>query len=60
MNKQCKDCIYWDKWKFNIDIVFGYCRKNPPIVISQSALDKAIWPLVEETDWCGEFKEYDD
>jgi hypothetical protein len=35
----------------------GYCRKHHPIVFSREGRYYGGWPLVDENDLCGEFRE---
>ena len=68
-DKICRDCCYFEKWGV---AGLGHCKRFPPtipphLVIDQprprsevTALEfeKHPWstPIVEEEDWCGEFK----
>jgi hypothetical protein len=55
MNKSCANCSHFDptqKQDFaNFDL--GFCRRHAPRVgVPKVNCD---WPIVQETDWCGEF-----
>lgn len=45
----CATCIYFDSFAHDR----GVCRVHPPVV---NAMDnRAVWPVVGLTDWCGEY-----
>lgn len=54
----CVDCTYFDKEEKE-------CHKSPPRLYIKTDEDTqivqqvtvALWPFVDVTDWCGEFKE---
>jgi len=53
--KVCGSCGFYDLEKVESEKVgaIGRCRFSPP---KPSADDKgAVWPIVNATDWCGEF-----
>jgi hypothetical protein len=47
----CSVCAYYNR---PADNVLGECRRNAPSPSHSDAL--FMWPLVKESDWCGEFK----
>jgi hypothetical protein len=47
----CSDCAFSEMHEAN-DAWF-YCRKRAPSLVRG---DRAVWPIVDEGDWCGEFK----
>lgn len=34
----------------------GQCRRNPPVLIADEDGPYSTFPLIEESEWCGEFK----
>ena len=48
----CETCRYFD-YQGSLS---GLCRIGPPTVIL-GCDDRAIWPVVENSDWCGEHEE---
>ena len=76
MIKTCKNCRWYDKNHKRLSVLktknlidedlvgdcFGYCRKHKPLVFGT---DKKIvfygsWPIVNEKDFCGEFRKEED
>ena len=55
--KQCKSCRYW----FQIKSKLGECRRPAPVLVmsvtteTSEIANKAIWPRVFDTEWCGDF-----
>lgn len=44
--EKCESCLYFRT---------GQCRRNPPEVYTDGGIPNGAWPLVNETDWCGEW-----
>lgn len=61
----CKDCLWFDpehKSLGGIRLIagrysVGYCRKHKPVVFQQEGWYWGGWPLVDELDLCGEFRQ---
>ncbi len=48
-NMICKTCMYFvPKFRDNQPLIIGRCRRNAPTMKG--------WPVVFETDWCGDHK----
>lgn len=45
--RTCKTCRYF------AGEVVRECRRSPPVL--HIGYDQGVWPVVETTDWCGEF-----
>lgn len=63
MTEQCGNCRYWQKSHEVVRRAFGpmfsWCRRFPPAVIEPSAefmSDRFAQPVVNESDWCGEYR----
>ncbi|MEE9366706.1 MAG: helix-turn-helix transcriptional regulator [Dehalococcoidales bacterium] len=64
---ECVNCHWW-MGPFGVavdgDRVRGECRASNPVVSSSvptvSLVDYASWPMTQETDWCGKYKERPD
>lgn len=66
--KTCANCIFWleevvPQGTESRPLKFRYCRRYPPTVnISPPAetggkkIANYYWPVISETDWCGEFR----
>lgn len=66
--KQCRNCSYYEVNKPCISgeaATEGECRKNAPIpsltipsltMAGFAHATQAVFPVVEESQWCGEFK----
>lgn len=59
----CASCRFFSRH----DETQGACRRRSPVVISVSDPDPlarspapmvslSVWPMIGETDWCGEFE----
>lgn len=59
MSNSCKQCVFWDETSsFKQDgdgLSFAWCRRYPPVA-SEKEFEKGFWPIVCESDWCGEFR----
>lgn len=58
MAKQCADCRFFE----HVIGVSGDCRRAAPqahvsLTVGREDGAVAIWPLVDSSDWCGEFEE---
>ena len=59
----CTDCNFYQPIRTAVRLPvnghFGECRRSPPRVVdapsSRHAQTLAVFPVVSETDWCGEF-----
>ena len=49
---KCEDCKYFER-KPHGNTTYHECRRNPP---AYTSVQRHIWPGVQATDWCGEFK----
>ena len=59
--RKCVDCIYYlaseaEGWKWLRYPPGGICRCKASVFGSNQS-ECPPWPLVEETDWCGEFQD---
>ena len=59
VDSRCIKCMWYDnvhesleEWKEHN----GYCRKHKPIPCLQSNRYYGLWPIVNEFDFCGEFR----
>lgn len=63
MPEQCSDCIYYTSHGTEGGLVWGFCRPKAPtsplrglMPRDRSMIDnRACWPVVRDTDWCGEW-----
>jgi len=58
VSHRCKNCIWFDREHKSLLPTdhLGYCRKHKPIVYGQGGKYYGGWPLVDEDDFCGEFR----
>ena len=53
----CSNCTFSDPYRSDN---LNFCRRHAPqcgLVDTQPAIpDDAVWPLVKDNDWCGEFE----
>lgn len=49
--KSCGNCVFY--WQTDSDFEIGQCRKEPPIITSESL---GAFPSIRAVDWCGKFK----
>lgn len=55
----CATCAYWirDKRHTGMDGTDGDCRRYPPqMMFSENEGPFSLWPLVEDSDACGEWR----
>ena len=55
----CATCAYWirDERHSAMDATDGDCRRYPPqMMFSESEGPFSLWPLVEDSDVCGEYR----
>jgi hypothetical protein len=52
----CSDCAFSEMHE-DRDSWF-YCRKKSPSIVIAGGT--AVWPVVDESDWCGEYKKAKD
>jgi hypothetical protein len=60
ISSRCSHCLWWDNQHKSLEGLpqtMGYCRKHHPIVFSREGRYYGGWPLVDENDLCGEFRE---
>lgn len=55
----CETCHYWvpqteDGRGGRQALGLGQCRRQPPQVMLTPAGARALWRIVNRTDWCGE------
>ena len=51
----CKDCrFHQPDTKTPVDL--GECHRHAPVLTGTSEHARTAWPIVAETDWCGEFE----
>ena len=67
----CNDCVFWydgvvPPGTENRPQRFRFCRRYPPnihVTLPTAPGEKKVvnyhWPVVSETDWCGEFRHTD-
>jgi hypothetical protein len=58
--KRCADCLWFDRSHQTLKDApkeLGYCRKKYPVVFAREGRYYGGWPLVEQDDFCGEFRE---
>lgn len=63
-NKTCKDCVYYQEFRQH-----GFvCKRFPPQNQAAEIITKmwsnvinyeVAYPIIEHTEWCGEFKQKD-
>ncbi len=57
--KECKDCKYWFRKPYG-----GECRARPPVIVQphyqyrSGGMDSAYWPITQQDDWCGEWRQF--
>ena len=60
MKAHCEACIYWEydgiSGRTADTSGQGWCRRNPPVVVTPKEGWDTVWPLTFDSDWCGEFK----
>ena len=71
VSHRCKNCLWFDRQHKSIrkegsgfrnisvegDYIYGYCRKHKPISLKGKGFFYGTWPVVDEEDLCGEFRE---
>ena len=56
----CKACGWFDKEHESLKALpdnLGYCRKHKPVVYGKEGRYYGGWPLVDQHDTCGEYRE---
>ena len=55
----CSTCAFFAPPPFSHrgQRIFGQCRRHAPILDLGEDRPRTIWPLVQETAWCGEHAE---
>jgi hypothetical protein len=54
VEESCNSCRFWKPGRFveqDDDPLRGQCRRYPLM------LGDSIWPVTDEDDWCGEYRE---
>lgn len=55
---RCKLCTWWDNKHKRVQCPgAGFCRKHKPGAEKRDGRIWGAWPLVDENDFCGEFRE---
>ena len=56
MKPSCFNCKFWENHE---PAPVGECRRHAPVLIWNHVEDlvDSVWPVVDESDWCGEFQE---
>jgi hypothetical protein len=55
----CRDCKYWEIINSSGEEgapTFGKCHRNPPLLLNVQDTTYTGFPVIVETEWCGEFK----
>lgn len=63
-DRSCATCYYRGVAKMGDGSVRGVCRRHPPtthinlVPVGGAAqlISQAVWPTVDDADWCGVFK----
>ena len=62
MAKRCSECVYFvpftESERKIIDIGSGRCHRFPRQIVNNTNIKMTLYmfPIVDENDWCGEFK----
>jgi hypothetical protein len=53
---QCNTCVYWVRSTNHQNTTgrLGQCRRMPPQIILTTHGARAMWPIVEFSEFCGE------
>ena len=55
---RCKNCLWWDNEHKRVpEGTGGFCRKHKPGGERRDGEIWGVWPLTDENDFCGEFRE---
>lgn len=57
---RCKNCLWFDKLHASLRDVsdnYGYCRKHKPVIYQKDVHYYGGWPLVDNEDLCGEYRD---
>lgn len=62
---RCKNCLWWDKEHISAALipeisgkpVPGFCRKKRPNVLGFKEHHLGVQPVMDENEFCGEYKE---
>lgn len=58
---ECYKCIHW----LADEDEYGRCRRYPPVPIGHRMKEMGdtswcyVWPVMEQSEWCGEFQGYE-
>lgn len=56
----CRTCRFWSLMPLeDSERDYGVCRRSPPQFVEAGVLNGAF-PLIEATEWCGEYQEWED
>jgi hypothetical protein len=56
---RCKNCMWYDSQHESLgkdQPLHGYCRKHKPIALIINGKYYGAWPIVDQNDFCGEFR----
>lgn len=55
---QCSSCAHWIRLPPERDMEddAGFCRRYPPVVLSDNGEPFTVFPLTDEDDQCGEYR----
>lgn len=60
MDDTCGNCFYFNEI-IKKEFSGGFCKRYPPQILLDidGELKDSTWPIVQSSDWCGEFMEDD-
>ena len=61
---RCKNCIWWDNQHESVKAIpvipgksnVGFCRKHKPGVILLEKVHVGVQPVMDQDEFCGEFR----
>lgn len=54
-HNRCEICAFSSLEKVSLTSEVTRCRRHAPLVSAGSGFDLTVWPVVNPSDWCGEF-----
>jgi len=65
INNRCKTCLWWDNQHISVTLIPeiqgkpnpGFCRKKRPNIIGFKEHHLGAQPIMDENEFCGEYKE---
>ena len=61
--QSCSDCKYYREQYVRYDGVVGHCCRYAPkpsiINFIKGSKTELVWPLVHNSNWCGDFDDYE-